>query len=171
MKIVVDKQKGYTILGLIIVMVLAVAAMPLLKNSGTSQETTTTTQPAPSTTVLEKKDDSSVNVEIYHFHATQQCWSCIRLGELAEKTVNTYYRDELASGKLVFGHIDGQKPENRDLVMKYGVRGSSLFIGTYVDGEFHGEENIQVWYKLNNEEGYMNYLKGILDKRLMGDLS
>ncbi len=172
MKIMIDKQRGYAVLGLMAVMVLAVAAMPLLKNSETPQETTPTTpQPSPSTTVLEKKDDLGVKVEVIHFHATNQCWSCIRLGELAEKTVDTYYKDELASGKLVFGHIDGQKAENGDLVMKYGARGSSLFIGTYVNGEFHKEENVQVWYKLNNEEDYMSYLKGILDKRLNGDLS
>lgn len=114
---------------------------------------------------------SGVKVEVIHFHTTNQCWSCITLGDLAEKTVNTYYKDELESGKLVFDHIDGQKAENRELVLKYGARGSALFIGTYVNGEFHGEENVQLWYKLNNEEGYMSYLKELLDKRLNGDLS
>ena len=51
--------------------------------------------------------NNNIRVEIYHFHGTHQCTSCIAVGELAEKTVNTYFKDELESGKLVFGHING----------------------------------------------------------------
>jgi hypothetical protein len=112
-----------------------------------------------------------VKVELYHFHATQQCYSCVRLGELAEKTVETYFADEMESGKLVFEHINYDLSENRKLSKKYGVTGSSLWIGTTVGGEFTKEENINVWYKLNDEKGYLNYLKGVLDKRLLGELN
>ena len=93
------------------------------------------------------------------------------MGALAEKTVKTHFKDELESGRLVFSHVNYDLPENRELSAKYGVYGSSLWIGTYVNGVFHREENVQVWYKLNNEEGYMSYLKDILYKRLSGDLN
>ena len=33
-------------------------------------------------------------VEIIHFHWTNQCNSCIAVGSLAEKTVNTYFSEE-----------------------------------------------------------------------------
>jgi len=115
--------------------------------------------------------NDSIRVEVYHFHGTHQCQSCISVGELAEKTVNTYFKDELESGKLVFSHINGELPENRDLVDKYGVTGSSLWIGTYVNGEFHKEQNVNVWYKINNEQEYLDYLKGILETRLSGGLN
>ena len=118
-----------------------------------------------------KTTEANIIVEVYHFHGTHQCYSCIRVGELAEKTVNTYFKDELASGKVVFGHINGELPENKDLVVKYGATGSSLWIGTYMNGEFHKEENVNVWYKINNEKDYLEYLRSILDKRLSGDLS
>ncbi len=110
-------------------------------------------------------------IEVYHFHGTNQCYSCITVGDLAEKTVNTYYKDLLDSGKITFGHINGELAENRDLVMEYGATGSSLWIGTYVNGEFHKEENVNVWYKIRNEADYLSYLKSVLDKRLSGDLS
>jgi hypothetical protein len=110
----------------------------------------------------------SVRVEVYHFHGTHQCPSCIAVGELAEKTVNTYFKDELKSGKLVFGHINGELPENKGLVEKYGVTSSSLWIGTYANGEFHREQNVNVWYKINNEEEYMAYLRGVVEDKLAG---
>jgi len=110
-------------------------------------------------------------IEIYHFHATNQCYSCITMGDLAEKTVNAYYPDLLNSGKMTFGHINADLAENKELVIKYGATGSSLWIGTYLNDEFHKEENVKVWYKINNENDYLSYLKGVLDKRISGDLS
>jgi len=110
-------------------------------------------------------------VEVFHFHGTHQCSSCIAVGDLAEKTVNTYFKDELESGKIVFGHVNGELAENAGLVQKYGVTGSSLWIGTYyANGTFSKEENVNVWYKISDEKGYMEYLAGILQKRLRGEL-
>jgi len=54
--------------------------------------------------------------------------------------------------------------------MKYGATGSSLWIGVYrKDGSFSKEENINVWYKINNKEEYMAYLKGIIEQKLAGN--
>jgi len=109
-------------------------------------------------------------VEVYHFHSTQQCSSCIAVGKLAEETLNTYFSDELKSGKLVFAHINVDLPENKALVDKYEAKGSSLIIGTYgKDGSFTKEENINVWYKISNKEDYMNYLKGVIEQKLAGN--
>jgi len=109
-------------------------------------------------------------IEVYHFHGTNQCYSCKTVGAYAEETVNTYFGDEIKSGKVVFGHINGELPENKDLVVKYGATGSSLWIGTYTkDGQFKAEQNINVWYKISNKEDYMTYLKGVIEQKLAGN--
>ncbi len=109
-------------------------------------------------------------IEIYHFHGTQQCYSCVTMGDYAEATINTYFADELKSGKIVFGHINGELMENRNLVIKYGATGSSLWVGTYTkDGQFSAEQNINVWYKINNKEDFMDYLKEVIEKKLAGE--
>ncbi len=109
-------------------------------------------------------------IEVYHFHGTNQCYSCITVGDYAEETINTYFAEELKSGKIVFGHINGELAENRELVMKYGATGSSLWIGTYAkDGKFSAEQNVNVWYKINNKEDYMTYLKGVINQKLVGN--
>lgn len=110
-------------------------------------------------------------VEIYHFHLTQQCYSCKTLGAYAEETVNTYFAPEVASGKVIFAHVNIDLPENKELVEQYGPAGSSLFIGVYDKDGFHKEENVNVWYKIGNKEEYLAYLKGVIEKRLAGDLS
>lgn len=111
-------------------------------------------------------------LEIYHFHGTQQCYSCKTVGAYAEETVKTYFKDELNSGKIVFGHINRELPENNELVVKYSPTGSSLWIGVYdKEGNFHKEENVNVWYKIKDKQDYMSYLKEIIEKRFAGDLS
>jgi len=108
-------------------------------------------------------------IEVYHFHGNHQCYSCKTVGSYAEETVNTYFADELDSGKIVFGHINGELSENIGLVKKYGATGSSLWIGVYYrDGGFAKEENVNVWYKIDNKEDYMNYLKGVIESKLSG---
>jgi len=109
-------------------------------------------------------------VEIYHFHSTNQCYSCKTVGAYAEETVNTYFSSELKSGKMVFGHIDVDSPENKELVDKYEAKGASLLIGTsYKDGTFTKEENTNVWYKISNKEEYLSYLKGVIENKLSGE--
>jgi len=109
-------------------------------------------------------------IEVYHFHATSQCSSCIAVGKLAEETINTYFANELKSGKIVFAHVNGDLAENNQLVKKYGATGSSLWIGiTYKDGTFTKEENVNVWYKINNKQDYMNYLKDVIESKLSGE--
>lgn len=110
-------------------------------------------------------------VEVYHFHLTQQCYSCKTVGAYAEETVKTYFPDELKSGKLVFAHINVELPENRKLVEQYGPTGSSLWIGVYDGNGFHKEENSNVWYKINDKDAYMSYLGDLIQKRMNGDFT
>lgn len=120
---------------------------------------------SPNNTNLSSNVDK---VEVIHFHGTHQCYSCIMVGDLAEETVNTYFSEELETGKVWFSHINGELPENRELVEKYGVSSASLWIGVYDNNGFHPEQNVNVWYKINDKEDYMSYLKGIIEKRLNG---
>jgi len=106
-------------------------------------------------------------IELFHFHLNNQCYSCVTVGDYAEETVNTYFADELKSGRIVFNHVNIELLENRVIVMKYGATGSSLWIGVYrKDGSFSKEENTNVWYKIKDKQDYMDYLKQVLEQKL-----
>ena len=133
---------------------------------------TTTTLTAQTESVCDPRaqscdlDSQQTRVEVYHFHRTSQCWSCKTLGEFAEKTVNTHFKKELESGRLKFDHINVQLSENKELAEKYGASGSSLMIGIYDSNGFSKEEDTKVWYKLNNEQEYISYLKSVIEAKL-----
>jgi thiol-disulfide isomerase/thioredoxin len=140
----------------------------------------TTTSPAPSAPAvatssaqasLSGTNDTVKRVEVFHFHGTQQCVSCIAVGDLAEKTMNENFKNELESKRIIFAHVNYDLPENTLLAKKYGVTGSSLWIGVYNGTTFSKEENIKVWSLINNKEVYSTYLSGVITKRLNGDLS
>jgi hypothetical protein len=116
-------------------------------------------------------DKNVEKIEVIHFHGTHQCNTCIAVGKLAEETINESFKAEVESGKISFKHINGELPENSELVKKYGVTSASLWIGIYTKDGFHPEENVNVWYKIDNPEEYKSYLTDLLVKRFKGDFS
>ena len=105
-------------------------------------------------------------IEVIHFHATQQCWSCITVGEYALKTIKEKFPEEYASGAIVFRDIDAELPENRDLVVKYQARGSALFVNAITAGKDNIEEDVTVWRLVSNENQFISYFQDKLNKLL-----
>ncbi|MBU0757782.1 MAG: hypothetical protein KKF44_06950 [Nanoarchaeota archaeon] len=138
--------------------------------SCTTQETEKITDNTNNKELESNQKIITVNkIEVYHFHATQQCWSCKTVGEFAEETVNTYFREEVNNGKIEFKSINIDEFENKAVSIKYGATGSSLFLGVYDENGFHPEQNTLVWYKLQDKEDFQNYLKGVIEKRFAGE--
>ena len=106
-------------------------------------------------------------IEVVHFHATQQCWSCITVGEYALKTIKEKFPEEYQNGTIVFKDVNGELQENRDMVAKYQARGSSLFINAITSGKDKIEEDVTVWRLITNESQFINYFENKL-KTLLG---
>lgn len=115
--------------------------------------------------------EKDAQVEMFKFRGNTECYSCVKLGELADMVVERNFKDEIASGKLVYKEINAQAPENRDITVEYQVTAISLQIGTTINGVKTKENLQQVWYYLEDEPGFENYLKPILEKRLRGELN
>jgi len=147
---------------LIIVLLITSGCTDSSPHLGAAPPATLSTSSAPST--VER-------VEVFHFHGKNQCTSCIAVGDLAETTVNDNFKAELASGRVVFAHVNYDLPENAALAAKYGVTGSSLWIGVYDGNGFQKKEDVRVWSLIGNKDAYNFYLTGLISKRLNGDLS
>lgn len=107
------------------------------------------------------------NIEVVHFHATQQCFSCLTVGKFAFQTIKEKFPDEFASGKVVFMDINAELIENQEIVTKYQARGSSLFINAIRSGKDSISEDVTVWRLVNNENQFINYFENRL-KVLLG---
>lgn len=121
--------------------------------------------------VLKENLNSIEKIEVYHFHSNKQCNVCKTIGANLDETINRYFLDEVVSGKMVYGHINVQLPENEEITKRYGAQGTSLWIGVYDENGFHAENDMQIWYKLQDKEEFISYLKNTIDKRLAGDMN
>jgi len=109
---------------------------------------------------------SAEKIEVIHFHATQQCWSCITVGEYALKTIKEKFPEEYKNGIILFRDINGELPENKDIVMKYQARGSSLFVNAISNGEDNIEEDAKVWRLVSDEGQFVSYFQDKLNNLL-----
>jgi hypothetical protein len=150
-------KKSYILLSLFILSILTL--------SGCNQK--------PDSTTLEDKNLMSTAVqgadksEVIRFHATQQGWSCITVGEYALKTIQEKFPEEYKNGIIIFRDVNGELPQNRDMVLKYQAGGSSLFVNAIRDGKDNIQEDVTVWRLVSNETQFINYFENKL-KTLLG---
>ena len=123
------------------------------------------TTPPPSDTSLGPAD----RVDVVYFHRTQRCPRCIHAEESINYTVETYFADELASGKVTFQVLNLQDEENAAIVNKYGAYTSSLFINTIRDGTAHIEEVTYIWLLLDDHEAFVAAVRSKIEKSLKGE--
>jgi hypothetical protein len=108
-------------------------------------------------------------VDVVYFHRTVRCYSCQYAEAGTRYTVETYFADELASGKLTFQSIDVQDEANADIVEKYGAYGSQLFINTIKDGTDHIEQVTDIWLVIGKDEAFVEIVKSKIEKSLSGE--
>lgn len=147
---------GVVIIGLIIVGI-------IIGTGSNTKQTDQASNPKQENVSVVKAE----KIEVIHFHATQQCWSCITVGEYALKTIKEKFPEEYANGTIVYKDINGELPENKDMVIKYQAGGSSLFINSIADGKDNIEEDVTVWRLVSDEEKFKDYFENKI-KQILG---
>lgn len=155
------KKQSFRIATVSLLLIIAAVMVLIAGCTGSSGETAS--DPSSEVSYTGSKVEK---VELYHFYGESRCVSCIMLGDLTEETVNTYYTQDLQSGRLVFDHIDFEVPENREIVERYGPTGSSLWIGIYDEKGFYKEELLGPWYLISNKPEFMQYIRAVIDQQL-----
>ncbi len=124
---------------------------------------------SPAPEVPPTSDTSSTaadKVEVVYFHRAHQCSGCLYAEAVTCYTVETYFADELASGKVTFEALNVEDKENAAIVKKYGAFTSSLFINTIKDGTDHIEEVKEIWFLLGNDEAFVQAVRSEIEKSL-----
>ena len=132
----------------------------------TNKSLQNTTQDIQTTSSI--KEPANITIRVVKFEPARPCHSCTLLGNYAKETIELYFQEEYQSGKISYETVNYQDPKNIDLVKKYGISGSSLFITVITDS---GEEIIDandMWSYVGNKEEYMNVFKNKLDDILKG---
>ena len=67
-------------------------------------------------------------VEVYYFHATMRCPTCLAVEEQTRKTLDENFPAEMKDGTLQLQVLSFEEKENKDLAEKFEVGWSSLIL-------------------------------------------
>jgi hypothetical protein len=109
-------------------------------------------------------------VDVVYFHRTQRCYSCKYVEAGTRYTVETYFKDELASGKVTFQVLNVEDEENAAIVKKYRAFTSSLFINTIKGGTDYIKEATDIYFLIGKDEAFVEALRSRIEKSLKGEV-
>jgi hypothetical protein len=105
-------------------------------------------------------------VQVFLFHSTQRCSTCIAIGKLAGETVNERFQDELQAGRIEFREVNIDLPENKELARKFQASGSALFLNSINSEGDHIAQDIKVWRLTGNPTAFKDYLENEINTLL-----
>ena len=108
-------------------------------------------------------------VEVVYFYRAQRCTGCVYAETGTLYTLETYFADELASGKITFATFNVEAEENAAIVLKYEAYTSSLFINTIIDGIDHIEQVTEIWSVLGDDEAFIEVVRSKIEQSLSGE--
>ena len=74
-------------------------------------------------------------IEVIDFHSTHRCMTCNNIEASTKYTLETYFADELKSGKITFEIVNVDAKENYAIAEKFEAAGTALFLNVIVDGK------------------------------------
>lgn len=99
-------------------------------------------------------------VQVFLFHTTQRCSTCIAIGKLSGETVKERFQEELKSGRIEFREVNIDLPENKDLARKFRAAGSALYLNAIINGKDNIKQDTKVWRLTNTPATFKDYLEG-----------
>jgi hypothetical protein len=108
-------------------------------------------------------------VEVVYFYRTQRCSGCVYAETTTRYTLETYFADELASGKITFASFNLEAEENATIVEKYEPYTSALFINTIIDSTEYIAEVKEIWTVLFDDEAFIEIVRSKIEQSLTGE--
>ena len=72
--------------------------------------------------------ESANVVEVFYFHFTRRCVSCVNVQKATEKVLKENYEEEMENGSVIYHEINLSEPESREIAQKLGVGRQALLV-------------------------------------------
>lgn len=130
---------------------------------GKSPKTESTNNLSNNTDVMAAKAD---RIQVFLFHATQRCPTCIAIGRFTGETVNERFQNEIKSGQVEFKEVNIDLPENKALAQKFQAAGSALYFNAIKGGVDSIEQDTKVWSLVGNTAQFKDYIENKINNLL-----
>lgn len=107
-------------------------------------------------------------LEVVYFHNPQRCVTCLCFEERITHVVNTYFSNEINSGKLKYLIINVGNKDNAQIIDKYGAYGSQLFINKVIGNKDNMTDIVEIWdWKCRSDKpGFDAKIKNLIEQSL-----
>ena len=68
------------------------------------------------------------HIDVYYFHRTDRCATCLSIEENTKATLNEFYAEELKNGTINFYSICYEEDLNKEMIEKYKVDAPALYL-------------------------------------------
>jgi hypothetical protein len=78
-----------------------------------------------------KKDESpkkTANIQVYYFHFSRRCQTCIAVEENAKKALDALYAEKVKNGEYSFKALNLDDKTTKTTAEKFGIGGQTLLI-------------------------------------------
>jgi hypothetical protein len=106
---------------------------------------------------------SSSEVNIYYFHFTRRCATCLAVEENARKAVEALYSNEVKTGEYSFTSLNLDEESTKEIADKLGVGGQSLMV---VRGDRKVDITAAAWLAAHDPDKMKAEIKSGIDKIL-----
>lgn len=103
------------------------------------------------------------NVNIYYFHFTRRCATCLAVEENARKAVEALYPNEVKTGEYSFTSLNLDEASTKEIADKLGVGGQSLMV---VRGNKKIDITSSAWLAAHDSDKMKVEIKSGIDKVL-----
>jgi hypothetical protein len=106
---------------------------------------------------------STSNVNIYYFHFTRRCATCMAVEENARKAIEVLYPNEVRTGEYSFTSMNLEEASTKEIADRLGVGGQSLMV---VRGDKKIDITSAAWMAAHDAERMKSEIKAGIDKVL-----
>lgn len=102
--------------------------------------------------------DSDAVLTAYYFHGTIRCQKCLEIERVSRETVESFYAEELADGRVLWRSVDFDLPENRHFFEDFNLLLPSLALECRTGGIVRRAVLSNTWEKVEVSEELEDYV-------------
>ena len=108
------------------------------------------------------------HIDVYYFHRTQRCQTCLSIEENTKNTLDVYFEDEQKDGTINFISIDYEEGPEKEIIEKYKADGPALYLTKVKKGKETNKNLTDFAFdnSLHNPEKFKNGLRDRINELL-----
>lgn len=99
-------------------------------------------------------------LNVYYFHRTIRCPSCLKMEALAKQVVETAFAGELAAGRMAWRAVDLDTPADKHFEEDYDLQAQSVVLSETDGGKELRWKNLdKAWDLLDDDAQFLRYIE------------